>query len=184
MKLLTLCGSLRTGSLNRRLLTLAEAVGTEQGAEVTNQDLRELVLPMYDGDVEDSTGLPEGARKLCDLIAASDGLIIASPEYNHSMAGTTKNAIDWVSRARPVPFKDKHVLLLSASPGLVGGNRGLWSLRVPLENLGCHVYPGMFSLASADKAFAEDGSFNDEAAAQRLSKLVTEFMKYLARFIQ
>lgn len=183
MKLLAFCGSLRSGSLNRRLLGCAVSLARASGAEVQQVDLRDYPMPPYDGDIEDASGLPEGTLRLNELIGASDGLLIASPEYNHSVAGVTKNVIDWVSRARPVPLKDKSALLLSASPGLVGGNRGLWALRVPLENLGVHVYPGMFSLSSAEQAFDAEEQLVDNATSQRLQKLVQAFCERLAKVI-
>lgn len=83
--------------------------------------------------------------------------MISSPEYNFSMPGVLKNAIDWVSRYRPQPFKSKHGLLMSASPSMAGGNRGLWALRQPLEHLGAPLYPDMFSLAQAHDAFDSQG---------------------------
>jgi NAD(P)H-dependent FMN reductase len=82
--------------------------------------------------------------------------VISSPEYNASMPGGLKNSLDWVSRFSPQPFNEKHCPLLSASPSMVGGNRGLWALRMPLEHLGVRVYPDMFSLAQAHQAFGED----------------------------
>jgi NAD(P)H-dependent FMN reductase len=87
-----------------------------------------------------------------------------------------KNAIDWVSRVRPQPFKTKHALLVSASPSLVGGNRGLWALRVPLEHLGTRVYPDMFSVANSYQAFAEDGTLADPGLQQRLTETVSGFL--------
>ena len=106
-------------------------------------------------DVERDDGFPEPARELCRRLQACDAFLIASPEYNASMPGYLKTTIDWVSRFRPQPFNGKQALLLSASPSMVGGNRGLWSLRVPLEHLGTRIYPDMFSLAQAHEAFAD-----------------------------
>ena len=83
--------------------------------------------------------------------------MISSPEYNASLPGVLKNAVDWVSRFRPQPFNERHGLLLSASPSMVGGNRGLWALRVPFEHLGARIYPDMFSLAQAHQALDDDG---------------------------
>ncbi|MCC7479738.1 NAD(P)H-dependent oxidoreductase [bacterium] len=183
MKLLAFCGSLRSASLNRKVLNLAVQTAHSRGAEVTQIDLREYPMPPYDGDIEEQQGLPDGVRALVELIHASDGLLIASPEYNNSVSGVTKNVIDWVSRARPVPFKDKSALLMSASDGLVGGSRGLWALRVPLELLGTHVYPGMFSLASASKAFDENDALLEASQQQRLEKLVGDFTARLQRFL-
>ena len=101
-------------------------------------------------------GHPDGAAAFHRRLTASDAFIVASPEYNGSMPGGFKNLIDWTSRFRPQPFDGRHGLLMSASPSLVGGNRGLWALRVPFEHLGTRVYPDMFSLSMAHKAFAGD----------------------------
>ena len=101
-------------------------------------------------------GLPAGADEFRRRIEETDAFVIASPEYNASMPGALKNAIDWVSRFQPQPFHQRHGLLLSASPSMVGGNRGLWALRVPLEHLGARIYPDMFSLAQAHAAFDGD----------------------------
>jgi NAD(P)H-dependent FMN reductase len=91
------------------------------------------------------------------------------------MPGTIKNLIDWTSRFRPQPFDGKHGLLMSASPSLAGGNRGLWSLRIPLEHLGSRVFPDMFSLAMAHKAFVDDG-IADAALGARFEKNVQAFL--------
>jgi NAD(P)H-dependent FMN reductase len=91
------------------------------------------------------------------------------------MPGILKNLIDWTSRFRPQPFHEKHALLLSASPSMVGGNRGLWSLRVPLEHLGARVYPDMFSLAMAHKAFAGD-QLADPKLQERFDKNLEAFL--------
>jgi NAD(P)H-dependent FMN reductase len=88
-----------------------------------------------------------------------------------------KNAIDWVSRARPVPFKGKSGLLLSASPSFAGGIRGLWQLRIPLEGLGVLVYPDMFPLPSADEAFDEDDQLRDPKTRERLDKIIAAYLK-------
>ena len=177
MKLLALCGSLRTGSHNRQLLDHATKLLEKAGVEIEPVDFRRLAIPIYDGDVEASTGLPPGALELARQIAGSDGLVIASPEYNMSMPALLKNVIDWMSRAKPMPLRGKWALLLSASPSLVGGNRGLWALRVPLEVLGVHVYPDMFSLATAHQAFNPDGSVKDEALERFLTRIVDNFVR-------
>ena len=105
-----------------------------------------------------------------------DAFVIASPEYNGAMPGSLKNTIDWVSRYRPQPFNAKQALLLSASPSMVGGNRGLWALRVPLEHLGARVYPDMFSLAQAHQAFGADGGLASKELADRLDKTFVGFL--------
>jgi len=176
VKLLALAGSLRTGSLNKQLLNLAAKLLEAAGAELVPIDFRALAIPIYDGDVEASTGLPPGALELAKQVTEAEGLVVASPEYNFSMPALLKNAIDWLSRAKPVPLRGKTALLMSASPALVGGNRGLWALRVPLEVLGVHVYPDMFSLATAHQAFKPDGELGDEALAKFLRRVVDGYL--------
>lgn len=102
--------------------------------------------------------------------------MIASPEYNASMPGVLKNSIDWVSRFSPQPFSERHGLLMSASPSMVGGNRGLWALRIPLEHLGARVYPDMFSLAQAHRAFEGDGRIADRDLQERFERTIVGFM--------
>ncbi len=156
LKVLVFAASLRAESLNRKLAALAARVSEEHGATVDLASMRDFDVPLYDGDTETASAIPQGAQELRDRLVASDAFIIASPEYNGSMPGTIKNLIDWTSRFRPQPFDARHALLLSASPSLAGGNRGLWALRMPLEHLGTRVFPDMFSLSMAHKAFEGD----------------------------
>ena len=153
--------SLRKDSFNRRLASLAAAVVNEAGGTVVNASMGDFDCPSYNGDVEASDGIPPGADRFRSKLISTDGLIISSPEYNASMPGVLKNLIDWVSRYKPQPIKGRHVLLMSASPSMAGGNRGLWSCRMPLEHLGGRVFPDMFSLAQAHEAFADDGRLRD-----------------------
>src|SRR5262245_11574208 len=154
LKVLVFAASLRAESLNRRLAALAARLVGESGATVDLASMRDFDVPAYDGDVELAQGIPSGAKELQRRLTENDAFIIASPEYNASMPGVLKNLIDWTSRFRPQPFDERHALLLSASPSLAGGNRGLWALRMPLEHLGSRVFPDMFSLSMAHKAFA------------------------------
>jgi len=113
------------------------------------------------------------------MSTASDrepAFVIASPEYNASMPGVLKNSIDWVSRVGPQPFNERHGLLMSASPSMVGGNRGLWALRVPLEHLGARVYPDMFYLAQAHQAFAAAGHISNPQLQERFEHTMIAFM--------
>ena len=155
MKLLAFAASLRRESLNRKLITLAVDLARDAKVEVDLADFHDFDMPLYDADLQAASGFPSGARELARRIESADGLMIASPEYNYSIPGTLKNAIDWVSRMKPMPFRGKHGVLLAASPSLVGGIRGLWALRVPLEGLGVTLYPDMFALAQAPQAFAD-----------------------------
>jgi chromate reductase, NAD(P)H dehydrogenase (quinone) len=168
--------SLRQGSLNDRLAALAADIVAQQGATADRATMADFECPSYDFDVEQSSGLPEPARELCRRIKEADAFIIASPEYNASMPGVLKNAIDWGSRARPQPFNGKQALLMSASPSMAGGNRGLWSLRVPLEHLGTRIYPDMFSLAQAHQAFGDDGRIANDVLQQRFVSTIDCFL--------
>ncbi|MGH7676815.1 MAG: NADPH-dependent FMN reductase, partial [Gemmatimonadaceae bacterium] len=161
VKVLVFDASLSSKSLNERLASLAATVAEQKGGIVDRAHMEDFTCSSYDLDDEESGLMPEGAQRLKDRLLANDAFIIASPEYNASMPGVLKNTIDWVSRFRPQPFTRKQGLLMSASPSMAGGNRGLWALRVPLEHLGARVYPDMFSLAQAHQAFAENGTIKD-----------------------
>ncbi|OIJ97188.1 NADPH-dependent FMN reductase [Streptomyces sp. MUSC 14] len=176
LRFLVFGAALRADSINARLASLVARLISDTGASVDLASMRDFDMPLYDGDAEASEGLPQGALALRDRLEQSDAFVISSPEYNASVPGLLKNAIDWVSRVRPQPFKTKHALLVSASPSLVGGNRGLWALRVPLEHLGTRVYPDMFSVANSYQAFAEDGTLADPGLQQRLTETVSGFL--------
>lgn len=176
LRVLVLAGSSRAGSVNARLAALVAGQVERSGATVDLARIGDFTMPMYDGDEEAAEGPPPGAAALRERLLAAQALVIASPEYNASVPGVLKNAVDWVSRFRPQPFKDKQTLLVSASPSMVGGNRGLWALRVPLEHLGARVYPDMFSLAMAHSAFGDGGELTDPGLEQRLGDTVDSFL--------
>jgi NAD(P)H-dependent FMN reductase len=132
--------------------------------------------PSYNADLQNEDGFPPGADRFRECIQSNDAFVISSPEYNSSMPGVLKNSIDWVSRFRPQPFNEKQGLLLSASPSMVGGNRGLWSLRVPFEHLGARLYPDMFSLARARQAFDGEGRIADGQLQERFDSNIVNFM--------
>jgi NAD(P)H-dependent FMN reductase len=175
-RVLVFGASLRSGSLNVRLASLAQTIVETNGAEVDRATLADFDCPSYNGDVETSEGIPEGAQRLHDRLLACDAFIISSPEYNGSMPGALKNVIDWTSRFRPQPFNAKQGFLLSASPSMAGGNRALWALRVPLEHLGARLYPDMFSLAQAHTAFGGDGRLSNEKLQERLEGTIACFL--------
>ncbi|HLV21075.1 MAG TPA: NAD(P)H-dependent oxidoreductase [Polyangiaceae bacterium] len=175
LKVLVFGASLREDSLNRKLAALAARVVEQCGGAVDQASMRDFEAPSYDGDVERAQGIPQGAAELRRRLIECDAFIVSSPEYNASMPGVLKNLIDWTSRFRPQPFDGKHGLLLSASPSMAGGNRGLWALRIPLEHLGARVYPDMFSLAQAHQALA-DGEIADPALRQRFEKNLQAFL--------
>jgi chromate reductase len=175
LRVLVFDASMGSASLNDRLATLvAESVGTR--STVDRARMADFDSPSFDPDREKMEGQPPGAEQLRRRIEAAHAFVIVSPEYNGSMPGGLKNAIDWVSRTKPQPFNGKQGLLLSASPSMIGGNRGLWALRVPLEHLGARMYPDMFSLAQAHQAFGPDGKIANAALQQRLERIVETFM--------
>ncbi len=161
VKLLVFGASMREGSMNDKLASLAATVVTEKGGSVERATMSDFDCPPYDTDTELAKGIPPQAQDLHDKLVATDGFIIASPEYNASMSGVLKNAIDWVSRFRPQPFNGKQGFLIAASPSMTGGKIGLWALRQPLEHLGARVYPDMFALAQAHQAFDAAGRIAD-----------------------
>jgi chromate reductase len=177
MHVLAFAASLRRASLNRRLIALAAEIAREAGAQVDLAEFREFELPIYDGDLDARAGLPPGGVELKHRLERADAVMISAPEYNYSIAGPLKNAIDWVSRARPMPWRGKSVYLMSASPSPMGGIRGLWQTRVPLEGCGALVFPDMFALPHANEAFDEAGRLRDPALTQRLVREVTGFVR-------
>jgi chromate reductase len=176
IRLLVFGASLREESINTRLARAAASIITKHGGTVVLANMREFDSPSFDQDVQDKNGCPPGADAMRKRIEASDAFVISAPEYNAAMPGFLKNAIDWVSRYRPQPFNGHHALIMSASPSMVGGNRGLWSLRVPLEHLGARVYPDMFSLAQADKAFGPGDTISDAQLSERFEQTIVSFM--------
>lgn len=172
---LVFSASLRAGSLNTMLAKLAATAIEKHGGTVDLAAMSAFDGPSYSQDAQ-ARGFPPGATELRRRLDANDGFVIAAPEYNGSIPGLLKNTIDWVSRFRPQPFNGKHALLLSASPSMAGGNRGLWSLRVPLEHLGSRVYPDMFSLAQAHQAFDGEGKLANAQLADRLEQTIAGFM--------
>jgi chromate reductase, NAD(P)H dehydrogenase (quinone) len=175
LKVLVFGAALRADSLNRKLAALAARVAEQNGAIVDHASMRDFDVPSYDGDAEKSSGIPGGAEEFKRRLLDCDAFIVSSPEYNGSMPGMFKNLIDWTSRYRPQPFDGKQGLLMSASPSMSGGNRGLWALRMPFEHLGARIYPDMFSLAQAHKMLA-DGELADAALRARFDKNLQAFL--------
>jgi chromate reductase len=186
-KLLAFAGSLRKGSFNKMLVRVAAAAAARAGAEVSTVDLKELALPVYDGDEEAASGLPPGAKRLKALMIAADGFLISTPEYNSSTPGGLKNAIDWASRSEGdekelLAFRGKAAALFSASPGALGGIRALSVLRTTLSNIGVLVIPQQLALSKAHEAFAEDGALKDAkrlAAVEAEAKALVDLLKKL-----
>ena len=171
MKVLAISGSLRKDSYNRKLLQIAKKIASDTGAEVSEFDLKKTVLPVFDQDVEDA-GMPESVEEFREAIEASDVLLISSPEYNHSIPGGLKNAIDWASRDGN-SFSGKTAAIFGVSAGSHGTARMQPHLRQVLAALGVKILPQpQILLGPASKKFNSDGTFADEKTAERLKVLV------------
>lgn len=185
-KILVFAGSLRKDSFNKKLAKIAAKAVEQNGGKVTYIDLKDYPLPIYDQDIEDSTGLPQNALKLKKLFEEHDGFLISCPEYNSSMPAVFKNTIDWVSRkAKPEEvylcgFIDKVIALISASPGQLGGLRSLVHVRSMFSNIFSIVLPQQKCIPQADKAFDDAGNLKDGKTQEdivNISKKLVEFIK-------
>ncbi len=186
-KILAFAGSARRDSFNKKLIQVAVQGAQAAGAEVTLIDLADYPLPLYDQDLEVEQGLPENAKKLKQLFFSHQGLMLSCPEYNSSITPLLKNTIDWVSRPeegedRLAAYQGKVCVLMSASPGALGGLRGLVHVRAILQNIGVIVLPKQMAVSQANNAFADDGSLKDsqqEETIQGLGKTLYGFLEKL-----
>jgi len=180
-RILAFAGSTRTDSWNKKLIRIAAAA-----AGATLIDLRDFPLPLFDGDLEAKEGLPPHAKRFKTLLLEHDGLLIASPEYNSSVSGVLKNAIDWASRSEPgeaplAPFAGKVAALMSASPGALGGLRGLVHLRSILGNIKVLVLPDQVAVSKAAEAFTPEGALKDPRQQASVEKLATGLAEVLRK---
>src|SRR3954467_12976755 len=159
LKLLVIPGSLRTGSLNARLAANAALELAQAGAEVTRISLADFPLPIFDGDLQNKSGVPKNAVNLKRMIGVHHGVLIVTPEYNSSLPPLLKNAIDWVSRVqdahapRGQVFRERAFAIASASAGRLGGTRCLAALRLILSACHATVIPNQLALSYADQAY-------------------------------
>lgn len=180
IRLLAFAGSSRKDSFNKLLVRVAAGGARAAGADVTSLDLKDYPLPIFDEDLEKAQGLPENAKKLKRMFIESHGFLISSPEYNSSISALLKNTIDWLSRpndgeAPMAAFQGKVASLLSASPGALGGLRGLVHLRAILGNIGVIVLPEQIAVSKAHEAFGADGRLLDakrQVSVESLGKSV------------
>jgi chromate reductase, NAD(P)H dehydrogenase (quinone) len=177
--ILALCGSLRSGGFNKKLLDIAVAEARAQGAEVDVVEPKSLgQLPLYDQDVE-AKGWPPLVKELRDRLGRANGLLISSPEYNSSIPGGLKNLIDWVSRPPERLFQEKWAAVMGATPGVFGTARMQPHLRQVLASTGVHVLPAQVHMPRAMEAFNADGSLKDEARRKEVAALVTALVTRL-----
>jgi len=187
-KLLAFAGSARNGSLNKTLVKVAADGASKVGAEVTYIDFRDFPLPVYDQDLESEKGLPAEVMQLKELFKSHDGFLISSPEHNGAISALLKNMIDWVSRpaegeANLECFRGKVAILMAASPGGLGGLRGLNSVRAILSGLGTIVLPDQMAIPAAHIAFDESGALKDSKQQERILNLGETLAKTVAKLI-
>lgn len=187
-KILAFAGSLRKDSYNKKLVKIAKRGAEQAGADVTLLDLADLPLPVYNEDIETSEGLPANALKLKELMLAHDGFLIAAPEYNSSISGVLKNAIDWASRPAKKDevylccFIGKVAAIMSASPSQLGGLRGLVTVRSIFENIHTIVLPDQKTIPLAMDAFTPEGNLKDarnQAAVEKLGANLADILRKL-----
>lgn len=176
-KVLAFAGSARRDSLNKKLARAAAEHARHAGLDVTWIDLRDYPMPLYDGDLEAESGIPDSARKLRGLLDEHQGLIVVSPEYNSFITPLMKNTLDWISRRDGdidglTSFRNKVALVMSASPGGFGGMRSLALIRQLLSHLGVTVLPDQMALPRAHEAFDDKGALKDEQMQKRLDGMV------------
>lgn len=185
-KILAFAGSTRTDSFNKKLVKIAATGAMEGGADVTVIDLRDFAMPLYDGDLEQQQGLPSNAKKLKDLMLSHQGFLISAPEYNSSISGVLKNTIDWVSRPSAgeeslACFKGKVAGIMSASPGGLGGLRGLVHVRAILENISVLVIPDQIAVSKAHEVFNADGTLKDKKQEDQVKRIGSSVAKLLLK---
>lgn len=187
VKILAFSGSARKDSFNTKLVKIAADGAKEAGADITVVDLADYPMPIFNQDFEAESGMPDKAREFKSLLIENDGFLIASPEYNSAFSPLLKNVIDWASRTesdneKPLAaYKGKVVAIMSASPGALGGMRGLVFLRMLLGNLGIIVLPDQQAVPAAFKAFNEDGSLIDEKKQESVMNLGTKLVHTLMK---
>jgi len=185
-KILAFAGSAREASYNKMLVKVAVEGARNVGADVTYVDFRDLPMPLYDQDFETAEGVPDNARKFKTMMKASDGFLISSPENNSSISALMKNVIDWASRKEEGEknlecFVDKVAVIMAASPGGLGGLRGLNHIRGILESIQTLVLPQQTTVRAAHKAFNDNGALIDEKKRSEVEALGATLAKTIAK---
>jgi chromate reductase len=177
LNLLGISGSLRRGSYNTSLL---ETIKTLLPPGMTLEIVTPIAIPVYNGDDEDQTGIPSSALELVGRIRVAHAVVIATPEYNFSIPGGLKNAIDWVSRVKQQPFRHKRVGIVGASGGPIGTARSQYHLRQTLQALEAYVMPRPeVFVSNAQTKFADDGTLTDEATRKVLETWLKHFNSFI-----
>ena len=184
LNVISICGSLRKGSYNRMVMNLLPGLAP---AGMTIKEAPSFAeFPLYNADIQNSTGFPPAVNTLADAIRTADGVIFNTPEYNFSLPGGLKNALDWVSRLKDQPFAGKPVALQSASPGPVGGGRVQYDVRRAMMFLDAFTLnkPEVFIGYCAAKFDEKTGQLTDEATGEIKDETTRGFIKQqLAAFV-
>jgi chromate reductase len=175
---ITICGSLRKGSYNHMLANLLPSLAP---AGMNIKAGPSIEMPVYNADVQ-AQGFPPAATALAEAIRAADAVIIVSPEYNWSIPGGMKNAIDWVSRVKDQPFKDKPILLQSCSMGILGGARMQYHMRQSMVFLDAYVFnkPEVLVAQAQNKFDDKTGELKDDATREVVKQQLAAFAKFVA----
>ncbi|MEM9016562.1 MAG: NAD(P)H-dependent oxidoreductase [Verrucomicrobiota bacterium] len=183
-RLLAFSGSTRNGSYNQAVLDVAVRAARDEGADVTAISLKDYPMPLFSADLEAESGIPESVKELKARFLEADGLILASPEYNSAFSPLLKNTIDWCSRAESdvepplAAYSGKTALLLAASPGALGGLRGLYALRTLLQNIGITVYAEMLAVRSVYELVDESGALSDPKWIAKIEGLASDYASF------
>jgi len=187
VRILAFSGSMRVESLNTRLVRIAAEGARRAGADVTLMELRDYPMPVYDGDLEAREGLPENAKALKAVFGRHDGFLISSPENNSSFSAALKNTIDWVSRKESADepsirdLSGRTAAIMSASPGALGGLRGLYPLRLLLTQINITVIPDQRAISGANGAFNDDGSLKNARDHEAVFRVGTRLAEVTAK---
>lgn len=177
MNVLMFAGSLGSKSLNKKLLSVVRKILLKStDCEIELIDLKSFNIPLLNEDDEEMLGIPHGVIQLNTKILFADALIISTPEYNGMLSGVLKNAIDWLSRIKPLGMTKKQILLMGATKGSQKSINGIQNAKVPFESLENFVYPKVFRLTHAQDAFLEGAKLKDEDKEETLSRLLTSFV--------
>jgi NAD(P)H-dependent FMN reductase len=185
-KILAFAGSLRAESFNKKLLKIAVRGARDAGSDVTELDLRDLPMPIYDADLQAKEGFPASAKKFKELVASHAGLMIASPEYNWGMSGALKNALDWASRGdgKELPYaatQGRFAVIMSTSNGIYGGVRGLLQLRAVLTGCRITTLAQQVAVTSAKDSFSADGTLKSPEITNEVMGLGAALAKLLTK---
>jgi chromate reductase len=181
VNVLVICGSLRKGSFNRMLVNALPALKPVDMNLIESPPIG--VLPLYNADIQTSTGDPPEVVALVNAVRAADGVLIVSPEYNWSIPGTIKNAIDWLSRVKDQPWANKPVALQSAAPGLLGGARMQYHMRQSLTSVEALILirPEVFVNLAARKFDEKTGELTDQPTRDIVKQQLEAFVKFIRK---